>query len=591
MTGYLMSFIAAITWLGRSFYRFLFSTLKFFQEHKVLSLMLFLSFMMKYFLAGWNSYWLDELYSVYERGILFNSAAEVLHYHQQRTSGMPLYEFILFNWMQLFGHTEVATRTLSIIYVTLATLFLYLFTLKIFGRRVAIFTTLLFTFSYIAVYYSLESRYYGQTLFLCTLSSYLLLLYLKSLKNNYSLKKLLLNKYFILLAFSNVALMLTFPFNYFFLAAQGLFVLFYFLYQNRQAKIIDNCIKVFYIYMSQLTIMGLLWNLSIFTRVILIFVNAANRLFAGNDFVNNSSFSNNVAATNGGQHFIPFKNPITIFIDYVVEPNFNLPSLFYSFLALMLVYALFKYGISFYRRDSNSNFSPRKIYIFYLFLWTFLPCLLVYFLFSVGQLDKLHMRYLVFCTPPLIVLLAITLEQGVCLFDRFIKSLQCFSLRRHYIRYSLLYAIIVTTLFTLPGGYAAATYEKENWRGIANQIVQQIHRDTEHEYIVIETAWRKPHVLDYYFKRFSDQVRVYNIIRRTEEGWLESGEGYEPPFMSTDSLRDIEAHDYLILTFTHHTINHFPQTEKYLSERYILHFSQLDEDGRGYLVFSTQSYR
>ena len=583
-----MLIYTTITRLGSSIYRLLSSTFRFFQKHQVLSLVLVLSFIMKIFLAGWNSYWLDELFSVYERGILFNSASDVLQRYRGGSSGNPLYEYILFNWMQIFGNTEVATRTLSIIYVTLSTLFIYLFILKIFGRRVAVAASLLYTFSYMAVYYSLESRYYGQTLFLCTLSSYLLLLYLQSLNGNYSIKRLLLNKYFILLTLTNIALMLTFPFNYLFLVAQGLFMLFYFLYQNRQAKIAANLIKVSYIYLLQLTIMGILWDLSTFVRVIEKFLSFIYLSFVHDGSGNANGIGDGIVGTYDISIYVPYKDPFTIFMDNVVTPNFSLPVLAYLAVLLLFVYLIVKYGIHLYRRNIYRLLPPRKIYVFYIVLWLFIPCLLVFILFTVGKLDKLQPRYLIFCTPPLIVLVAIALEQGICLLDRLVKSMMRFSVRRHYIRYSLIYAIIATILLTFPGGYSAATHRKDDWRGIANQIVQQVHRDPEHDYIVIETAFRRPPKLDYYFKRFSDQVRVYDSVLRYDEWHLERVENFTPDFMSDESIRDIEEHDYLVLAFTHHTINLFPKTIKHLSAQYELFYSQLDEEGRGYLVFSTQ---
>ena len=201
-------------------------TLQFFRTHKELTIILFLTFMTRFYLADWNSYWLDELYSVYRLNFLsagdqitFDNAIDFLRHRQTRPTSLPLYEFLLFNWMQLFGQSEVATRTLSNIYVTLATLFLFLFSVKTFNRRIAIASTLFFSFSYMAVFHSLESRYYAQMLFLSTLSSYLLYVYLSSLRT-FSWRSLTVNKYFVLLSFVNVALMLTHPFNYLFIATQ-----------------------------------------------------------------------------------------------------------------------------------------------------------------------------------------------------------------------------------------------------------------------------------------------------------------------------------------------------------------------------------
>ena len=73
-----------------------------------------------------------------------------------------------------FGDGETATRTLSNLYIAGATLCLYLLAFRLFGRRVAIATALLFAFSYTATYYGLEVRSYPQSLFLVTLSSLLL---------------------------------------------------------------------------------------------------------------------------------------------------------------------------------------------------------------------------------------------------------------------------------------------------------------------------------------------------------------------------------------------------------------------------------
>lgn len=583
-----MPFFPKTSNYGKSYYILLRTASRFFQKHKELTMILFLSFAMKYFLADWNSYWLDELYSVYERGIMFDHALEVLYYHQGRSMGMPLYEFILFNWMQLFGHSEVATRMLSTLYVTLSILFFYLFALRTFGRRVAVAASLLYTFSYMAVYHSLEARYYAQSLFLCALSSYLLVLYLESLTGNYSWRRLLFNKHFILLTLANVALMLTFPFNYLFLMAQGIFVLGYFLNQNRPFKILDNLGKVFVLYFLQLTAMGIIWDFAIFREVGRFFIGAITPVFTFNNFGHSTGIAAQNFAAPGSTSFTSFKNPLTMLMENVVVLNLDLPLYLYIVIFMLVIITSVKYARKLYKRKLSSIFPPRSIYFFYIILWFFLPGLLSFFIFSLGQFDQFWPRYLVFCTPPLMLLVALALEQGISLLDRPGKKLLRFSLQRHYLRYSLIYAIVFSIWLTLPGGYEAATYQKEDWRGVASQVVETIHRDPEHQYIVFETAFRKPHTLDYYFKQFSDKVRVYDLIQRYEERRLREGKDYTPRFRRAEAIREIEKHDYLLVAFTHHTENDFPQVLKLLSENYELKGSYLDDEGRGYMIYRAE---
>ena len=107
-------------------------------QHRILCLILFSSFVARMLLAGWNSYWFDEILSVARYGTDNDTIVSALKTLAQHSSHPPLYHIILFFWMKLFGDAEIATRTLSNLYVTGATLCLYILALKLFGRRVAI---------------------------------------------------------------------------------------------------------------------------------------------------------------------------------------------------------------------------------------------------------------------------------------------------------------------------------------------------------------------------------------------------------------------------------------------------------------------
>ena len=82
--------------------------------HPEITLILFLSFIARFFLADWNSYWYDELVSVKTAGSRSgHSALDVVRSMITGDRHPPLYQIILFYWMRLFGDSELATRMLS----------------------------------------------------------------------------------------------------------------------------------------------------------------------------------------------------------------------------------------------------------------------------------------------------------------------------------------------------------------------------------------------------------------------------------------------------------------------------------------------
>ena len=551
---------------------------EFINRHKELLLILFFTFTMKLFLADWNSFWLDELYSVYRLMLLseptpanLDSVWELIYKYQTvRTTSYPLYDVILYIWMDIFGQSEVAVRSLSILYVTFATMFLYLFVTRVFGKRTAILSALLFVFSFMSIRYALEARYYGQTLFLCTLSSYILVVYLDNMKLPLSLKSMLLNKYFVFFTLTNVALMLTFPFNYFFLLAQGIFILVYFLHRFRSDGINKSIFGVLGIYLTQIAVMFVLWGPTMVRGLIGLL--RSFRLGSDNGLSPTFSF---------------YENPIAIFMNNVVNPNVSLSSVTITLIGIILLIVMFKYLLRLKKRQANIANIDKKIYFFYILLWAFAPSFFVFALFSVFNLDKLEPRYLIYSTPPLMILLALALEQAISLLDIATKKNKNLSFKRHYLRNSLIYAIIFVIVLVLPGGYSAAVRRNHDWRGIASSIVEQIERDPENSYIIYETTWRRFPMLDFYLDQHSEDLEVSGIIQRGEERRLASDDNYIPSILRTNSIRRIEEHDYLIIAFTHHRTRSFPEILSLLHETYELKAFQLDSSGRGYLIFDT----
>lgn len=561
---------------------------QFFLKHKELTLILFMGFILRYFLLDWNSYWLDELFSVYECGVIFDTHYEQFSYFREYAYPVPLYEFILFNWMILFGHTEIATRFLSTIFVTLATLLLYLFTLRIFGKRIAIASTLLFSLSYMAVYYSLEASYYGLILFLSVLSSYLFILYLESLGNDFSWKKFFCNRLFVMLTITNASLILTHTHTLFFIGVQGIFFLLYLVFFNGTKGIMLIFLKAVTVYLVQVLIVFSLWGF-----VIIEFVRRV--------------LDNSFEAFSGRSFFL--NQPQLVFFQYVVEPNLNLPLITYDqlayltsllqrtgiiiFIAIFLFFVIIAVKYTGPIRQYYSVARPYykiKIFIYYIILWLLLPSALAYLVYRFGYFDRFHARYIIFCTPPLMILTVVTLERLLSCLDYLAKRFLKRSFIRHYLRYATIYAIVLAVLLVVPGGLKGATERKADWRGITNHIIEQIHGDPGHSYIVLETTYSPYYtLLDYYFIRYSDHVRVYDTIQESVEIGLRRGEVFTPRFLEPESRKEIARHDFLIVSFHDLPVGRFPHTIELLSEEFTLTGKYLDHNGRGYLIFKVDS--
>jgi len=228
-------------------------------QHQVLCLILFCSFVARLFLADWKSYWYDEILSVAIYGSNHATLASALKTLAMHSAHPPLYHAILYYWMQVFGTQEVATRTLSNLYITGATLCLYLLALRLFGRRVAIASALLFAFSYTATFYGLEVRSYAQSLFLVTLSSLLLLRWLGRAEGPPGWRDLFAGPAAPLIL-CNVALLLTHYSNALFVIVQALFVGFFFAHRSRAGARLQALPKLAAFYAIQFALALAIWG-------------------------------------------------------------------------------------------------------------------------------------------------------------------------------------------------------------------------------------------------------------------------------------------------------------------------------------------
>ena len=139
----------------------------------LLLLITFLALGLRLYDLDGQSLWYDEGFSVYlarmEPGeITTRTAADIQP---------PLYYYLLYGWIELFGDSERAVRSLSVLFGVLTVPLMYGVGWQLFRSRLAgLLAALLVAVSPLHVWYGQEARMYTLLTFLCLLSSYLLLL-------------------------------------------------------------------------------------------------------------------------------------------------------------------------------------------------------------------------------------------------------------------------------------------------------------------------------------------------------------------------------------------------------------------------------
>lgn len=154
----------------------------------------------------------DEPFTIYYSQVDFGTLFAML-----KTENNPPFFFLLLHfWIKLFGITAISVRFLPLLFSTVTVLFIYKTGLKFFNLRVAIVTSLLFTFSSYQIFFAHEARVYSLFALLTSISMYSFLSLLNDKANR---------KYSILLVLCNTLLIYSHFFGFFVLLIQLLSVL------------------------------------------------------------------------------------------------------------------------------------------------------------------------------------------------------------------------------------------------------------------------------------------------------------------------------------------------------------------------------
>lgn len=126
------------------------------------------------------SYWWDELFSVTVSMLPFKEMFKVLFTDVHP----PLYQIVLKAWIAIFGVSEFAARSLSLVFVLLSMLVVFFWGRKILDRATLTLTLAFYSTSYLFAYYAQEARSYTMMLFLSSIFYLALINFYLDIKRN-----------------------------------------------------------------------------------------------------------------------------------------------------------------------------------------------------------------------------------------------------------------------------------------------------------------------------------------------------------------------------------------------------------------------
>jgi hypothetical protein len=144
---------------------------------------------------------------------------------------------------------------------------------------------------------------------------------------------------------------------------------------------------------------------------------------------------------------------------------------------------------------------------------------------------------------------------------------------------------VVTLALVLPGTLDAATEEKYGaFRREVSTIVDVIHGDPRHSYVVYEGTTLERGLTNFYFERFSDDIRA-----RGQTLYLNQRTGKLS--MRLIPAADLAGFDRLVLVVSHRTVDNLQPLIVDLGNRYPVLFRDIAPTRRGYIIYDLTNPR
>lgn len=497
-------------------------------------------------ISRWNSYWIDEIYAVWVQGIQQKTVWDAI---QRVADGVhpPAYQLALDTWMNVFGDGEGATRALSNAFVTAGGWFTYLIARDGFSKRIGVWTVAVYCLLYSTFYYGMETRPYGQTIFLAALSSYLFLrIVRRGLDAGW--RRAVVSWPAAGLIVVNVLLLLTHYYNAFFWGAQAVFAALVAMVEFRPRRWWASVGTAALAWLVQLGLFWWLWGWAV-TSVV-----------DRND--------DRIAVDDPGAILSPFALVRRMILNHNLR---GVPRWFLAVAGIVVGVMAIRALVRVARRHETRFADWTNLY---LVGWLMLPLVAVWAVFDLLDVAKYTARYFIFSAVPVAALVVLAAEEVGDWVSRAVRRVGGFGPVRLV---APVLALAVIGTLVVPGTVRAANERKSDFRGTAQTLVASIEADPGHNYIIYDTSYRDYSVLDYYLQRYSDRIRTGGVVQHLEERRGRSYRFEEDP--------RIERHDYLIVTFIQFDVTEYPIALKLLEERYEVRHRHLSPGGHGYIVF------
>ena len=193
-------------------------------QRLLLFLIICLGVFLRMYNIGSESIWYDEAVSI---RLSLSPIADILSGKVKDLGNPPLHNICLHYWINLFGKSEMAVRSLSALFGIFSLFLMYKIGKMLFKTKVAFLTTFIYAISPLHIYFSQEARTYSLVTFFCLFSMFFFLKFLRY-KNIFYLSGYILTTF--LSVYSHY-------FAFFILLSQNIFLIIYYKkYKNLLSK-------------------------------------------------------------------------------------------------------------------------------------------------------------------------------------------------------------------------------------------------------------------------------------------------------------------------------------------------------------------
>ena len=484
-----------------------------------------------------HAYWYDEMLSVLIYGAENDSLGAAISKLGNLSVHPPLYQTALYLWMSAFGTGEFATRMLSSLYMVGGTLFVLGAVKATHDRATGYLAAIIFTLTYLALHYSLETRSYAQTTFLAAASLYFCVRFVVSAAAPFTWRSILLNPNLLAMSLANAGLLLTHYHNGFFIAVQGLYLAgFVAARAGRQWPV------------------ALLWLAAVGALPILIYA-----AIWGPTLVETMARKGIGGSGSKSTPIVPW----LMFHRFAYLPNFGrsvqMQYAAWPFLAVALAHPIWQIA----RRGGTG---AGLIYP----VMALAPFLLAWVVFAQIGDQKSAARYFIFVTPAIAAWLAIGLSVSLSFIAARLGGMQPRAA-------ALAFLVPVALLIVGPGAYdglreTKSSYGAANYRDTARLIASAIGKRDRSEYVILEISRRS--FLNFYLPRFTSH-RSINIHRGAAQT-----AGFD--FLSVPGFAEA---NYVILAYTHDQIGRDAPLREALGEHAVLVTNMIYGNNRGFRIY------